>query len=83
MTQCLAQAFPFGLSAWDAAQKSIQAVDRLKADIGIPMRLKEIGVEESDLRSFAETASKLTRLLLLNPRPLNVDILEMILKNAW
>jgi len=72
-----------GLSVWDAAQKSVQAVQRIKADIGIPTRLKEIGVKESDLRTYAETASNLTRLMQLNPRPLNVDILERILQNAW
>lgn len=72
-----------GLSVWDAAQKSVQAVQRIKADIGIPMKLEDIGVNVTDLRSFAETASKLTRLMQLNPRPLNADILEMILQKAW
>jgi alcohol dehydrogenase class IV len=72
-----------GLSVWDAAQKSVEAIQRLKADIGIPMRLQDIGVKESDLRPFAETASNLARLLHLNPRPLDVDELELILKNAW
>jgi len=72
-----------GLSVWDAAQKSVDAIQRLKTDIGIPMRLKDIGVNISDLRSFAETAANLTRLLQLNPRPLDVDALELILRNAW
>ena len=72
-----------GLSAWDAAQKSVDSVQHLKADIGIPMRLRELGVEKSDLASFAETASKLTRLTQLNPRPLDLEGLGQILQNAW
>jgi alcohol dehydrogenase class IV len=72
-----------GLSAWDAASKSIQAVQRIKEDIGIPMKLRDIGVKESDLRSYAETAGTLTRLLQLNPRPMDADALEIILQNAF
>jgi alcohol dehydrogenase class IV len=72
-----------GLSVRGAAAKSIQAVQHIKEDIGIPMKLRDIGVKESDLRSYAETAGKLTRLLQLNPRPLDVDVLEIILQNAF
>jgi len=72
-----------GLSVRDAASKSIQAVQRIKEDIGIPMKLRDIGVKESDLRSFAEIAGKLPRLMQLNPRPLDVDVLELILQNAF
>lgn len=71
-----------GLSVRDAAARSIQAVQRIKEDIGIPMKLRDIGVKEPDLRAYAETAGKLTRLMQLNPRPLGVDALEIILQNA-
>jgi alcohol dehydrogenase class IV len=71
-----------GLPVWDAAAQAIQAVQRIKGDIGIPMKLRDIGVKETDLRSFAETASKLTRLMQLNPRHLDVDALETILRSA-
>lgn len=72
-----------GLSVWDAASRSIQSVQHIKEDIGIPMKLRDIGVKESDLRLFAETAGNLTRLIQLNPRPLDVDDLEIILQNAF
>jgi alcohol dehydrogenase len=60
----------------------VQAVQRLKEEIGIPMRLQELGVKESDLGSLAETTAQITRLLQLNPRPLDVDSLERILRRA-
>jgi alcohol dehydrogenase class IV len=72
-----------GLSIWDAAAKAVKAVERIKEDIGIPMKLRDIGVEKSDIRPFAETAGNLTRLLQLNPRPLDADALEIILQNAF
>jgi alcohol dehydrogenase class IV len=72
-----------GLSAWQAAEAAVEAVQRLKAEIGIPMRLRDVGVEEAGLRGLAEATLPLTRLLRLNPRPLDVEALEGILKRAW
>jgi alcohol dehydrogenase class IV len=72
-----------GLSTWEAAERAVQAVQRLKAEIGIPMRLRELGVEEADLRPLAEATAQITRLLQANPRPLGADALEGILRQAW
>jgi alcohol dehydrogenase class IV len=72
-----------GLSLREAAELSVEAVHRLKAEIGIPMRLRELGVEEQALRPLAEDTAKVTRLLAMNPRPLDVDALEGILREAW
>jgi len=72
-----------GLSAWQAAEAAVEAVQRLKAEIGIPMRLRDVGVEEAGLRSLAEATLPLTRLLRLNPRPLDAESLQGILKRAW
>jgi alcohol dehydrogenase class IV len=71
-----------GLSVWKAAERAVQAVQRLKEEIGIPMRLQELGVKESDLGPLAETTAQITRLLQLNPRPLDADSLERILRRA-
>jgi len=71
-----------GLSVWKAAERAVQAVQRLKEEIGIPMRLQELGVKESDLGPLAETTAQITRLLQLNPRPIDVDSLERILLRA-
>jgi alcohol dehydrogenase class IV len=72
-----------GLSVREAAELSVEAVHRLKAEIGIPMKLRELGVEEQALRPLAEDTAKVTRLLAMNPRPLDVDALEGILREAW
>ncbi len=72
-----------GCSRWEAADRSVRAVQRLKEDIGIPMRLRDLGVEEAELRSMAEVTSQITRLLRANPRTLETESLEQILRNAW
>jgi len=72
-----------GLSRWEAAGRAVEAVQRLKADIGIPLHLRELGVEEEDLRPLAEATAGITRLLRINPRPLDADALEGILRRAW
>ena len=71
-----------GLSVWKAAERAVQAVQRLKEETGIPMRLQELGVKESDLGPLAEATAQITRLLQLNPRPIDVDSLERILLRA-
>ena len=72
-----------GLSAVDSAHRAVEAVERLNADIGIPLRLRDLGVAESDLRPMAEATAQITRLLEANPRPLDTDSLEGILRHAW
>lgn len=72
-----------GLSEDAAAEKGIQAVERLRADIGIPLRLRELGVKEEQLRPFAEKAFGIKRILRVNPRPVTVEDLEGILKAAF
>jgi alcohol dehydrogenase class IV len=72
-----------GLSARDAAERAVAAVERLNEEIGIPTRLRTLGVKEDDLRSLAEATAPITRLLQMNPRPLDVDALESILRRAW
>ena len=72
-----------GLSVRAAARRAAEAVQRLKRDIGIPMRLQELGIKESDLRPLAEATARITRLLRANPRPLDADALEGILRRAW
>ena len=72
-----------GLPVFAAAERAVEAVQRLKADIGIPIRLRELGVEETQLREIAETTAQITRLLRINPRPLEKDGVEEILRLAW
>jgi alcohol dehydrogenase class IV len=71
-----------GLSEPQAAERAVSAVERLRADIGIPKRLSELGVQATQLRSFAEKAFTIKRILRVNPRPVTIEDLEAILRAA-
>lgn len=64
-------------------ENGIAAVEKLRADIGIPGRLRELGVQESQLRPFAEKAASIKRILRVNPRPVSVDDAYGILQTAY
>src|SRR5262245_13349297 len=72
-----------GLGEHQAAQRAVEAVEKLRADIGIPARLRELGVRQEQLRGFAEKAFGIKRILRVNPRPVTVEALEAILREAW
>jgi len=72
-----------GLDEPSAAQRAVAAVERLRSDIGIPGRLRDLGVREEQLRPFAEKAFGIKRILRVNPRPVTVEDLEAILRAAW
>jgi alcohol dehydrogenase class IV len=72
-----------GLPEEEAANRAIEAVERLRNDIGIPRRLRELGVQETQLRGFAEKAFSIKRILRVNPRPATAEEMEQILKSAW
>jgi alcohol dehydrogenase class IV len=71
-----------GLDEMQAAERAITAVERLRADIGIPSRLRELGVKEEQVRSFAEKAAGITRILRVNPRTVTADDIETIYRAA-
>ena len=72
-----------GLNEEQAAERAIEAVVKLRADIGIPRCLREIGVTQAQLRPFAEKAASIRRILRVNPRPVTVEDLEGILQAAY
>jgi alcohol dehydrogenase class IV len=72
-----------GLKVEQAAQRAIDAVDRLRSDIGVPARLRDLGVQQQQLRSFAERAHGVRRVMRVNPRPATVEEVEGIYKAAW
>jgi alcohol dehydrogenase class IV len=71
------------LGETEDAEKAVTAVERLRADIGIPGRLRDIGVKEEQLRPFAEKAFAVKRILRVNPRAVTVEDLEGILRAAY
>ncbi len=72
-----------GLSDAEAALRAVSAVEKLRQDIGVPGRLRELGVKEEQLHSFAERAFQVKRILRVNPRPVTIDDLEGILRAAF
>lgn len=72
-----------GLSESQAAERAITAVERLRNDIGIPSRLRDLGVKEEQLRPFAQKAFAVKRILRVNPRAVTEGDLENILRSAF
>jgi len=67
-----------GLSDDGAAERAIAAVERIRAAIGIPQRLRDLGVKREQLPGFAEKAFTIKRLMSNNPRqPTQQDLLEI------
>jgi alcohol dehydrogenase class IV len=71
------------LSPREAARKAIAEVNEIIRDIGLPTRMRDIGVKEKDIRPMAEATMLVTRLLRSNPRRMNVDTIEEIFKHAF
>ncbi len=70
-----------GLSKRAAAEKAIEAIKTLSADIGIPRGLKELGVKEEDLKIMAENAQK-DACGFTNPRCPTLEDVIQIYRNA-
>jgi alcohol dehydrogenase len=70
-----------GLSARDAADVAIEAIQQLSVDVGIPTGLSELGVKEEDLQVMAENAMK-DACSLTNPRLATLEDVIQIYKNA-
>lgn len=71
-----------GLSPRDAAMKAVSAVQQLKADIGIPRGLGDIGIKPEHVPDMAKTGATYARLIRCSPRPVGVEALESILRKA-
>ncbi len=71
-----------GLSLYEGAKKSVNAIIELMKDINIPNGLSTFGVKEDDLPKMAEATLKIQRLLVGNPRPVTKENLEKMYKRA-
>jgi alcohol dehydrogenase class IV len=72
-----------GLAPEAAAEAAVEAVERLKTDIGIPQRLRDLGATAAQLPGFAEKAFAVKRILRVNPRQVTLQDLEGILRAAF
>jgi alcohol dehydrogenase class IV len=68
-----------GLTEDAAAKRAITAVERLRREIGIPERIRDIGGTVEQLPTFARKSFAIKRLMLLNARqPTEQDLLEIL-----
>jgi alcohol dehydrogenase class IV len=72
-----------GLSEHAAAERAVAAVDRLRANIGVPARLRDLGVTQEMLPAFAEKAASIRRILRVNPREATPADVLAIYQAAW
>ncbi|WP_324651875.1 iron-containing alcohol dehydrogenase [Georgenia sp. H159] len=67
----------------DLADQAIDRVAALLASVGIPATLADLVLPADRLRWTAEQAMGAARLIANNPRPLDVDALEQIVRAAY
>jgi alcohol dehydrogenase len=72
-----------GLSEAAAAERAVVAVDRLRDKIGIPARLRDLGVKKEMLPAFADKAASIRRILRVNPREATPADVLRIYQEAW
>lgn len=72
-----------GLTDEAAAERAIAAVERIRVAIGIPQRLRDLGVRREQLAGFAEKAFAIKRLMGTNPRQPSLKDLVGILEEAF
>lgn len=68
-----------GLPDLEATERAIVAVERIRAAIGIPQRVRELGATRDQLPNFAKKSYAIKRLMILNGRcPTEQDLLEIL-----
>jgi len=73
-----------GLSLYQAALRSVDAVNSLIRDVGIPQRLRDFGIKEEEFSQFAEEIPKhYSHHLANNPRDLSIEEIKQIYRNAY
>ncbi len=72
-----------GMTSEQAAERGVAAIKSLVADIGIPARLRDVGVPQEALEGMAVATMDVTRLLANNPKKLTLEDVRGIWQNAW
>lgn len=78
-------AFP-DMAGIDGTERAARFADRmaaLAASLGLPTRLRDVGVAETDLPMMAREAMRQTRLLVNNPRAIDETAALRIYEAAW
>jgi len=72
-----------GLSVYEAAEKSIEAVKSLLNALQIPFQLSQYGIPRDHLPKLVEGGMKQARLFIPNPRDLTEEDVKSIYENAF
>jgi alcohol dehydrogenase class IV len=72
-----------GLSVYEAADRSIEAVKNLLQAVQIPFRLSRYGISRDDLPKLVEGGMKQARLFIPNPRDLTPEDVRSIYESAF
>jgi len=68
-----------GCTPEQSAREAIEMVRRLRLEIGVPDRIREIGGTAEQLPQFASKSFEIKRLMTINPRtPSEADLLEIL-----
>ncbi len=72
-----------GLSPAEAAGQGVAKVTALAEDIGIPTRLRDVGVPETAIEERALANMEFERPMCFNPKKLALDDVRNIWQSAW
>ena len=72
-----------GHSPQEAAEQGVLAARALAADIGLPTRLRDLGVPREALEDMAVATMDVTGILDSNPKSLTLHDVRQIWQNAW
>jgi alcohol dehydrogenase class IV len=72
-----------GLMPMQAATQGVRFIKELIRNIGIPHRLRDLGIPKEALEGMAVATMDVTRLLANNPKTLTLDDVRNIWQNAW
>ncbi|HET7772098.1 MAG TPA: iron-containing alcohol dehydrogenase [Chloroflexota bacterium] len=71
-----------GQTEYDAALRAAVAVRRMMADVGIPQRLRDLGVDKASIPDMAQDAMKSAN-IAINPRKTTINEIIGLYERAW
>ena len=72
------------LSLRDEAAKAVEAVKQLSSDIGMPQRMRDVGINKDDIPGFVENVLTFQpHVVDANPRDASGDDIKGIFEAAW
>jgi alcohol dehydrogenase class IV len=72
-----------GLSQSQAAERAVTAIEKLNRKIGIPARLRDLGVRAEQIPEIAEKGLAITRLVRVSPRVPKLPEIVELLQDAY